>query len=256
MALVLVVDDDSDIRTTLRVILETEGHRTIEAQDGTDLLGLTLTHWPDLILLDHLMPKVTGLEALENLRTNPSTRDFPVIMITAVSRPREALRARELGVTEYIGKPWSKGEIEMRVKWVLSRSKRPTRNPQERIVAVDDEEHVRMALVSLLEDAGYEAAPVASGEEALEVAASQRPHLLLLDLRMPVVDGFEVLRRLREDAATARLPVIVVSAAQSHAEVAEAVRLGAVDYVVKPWHPRDLERRVRKALDAAAITAR
>jgi len=131
MALILIVDDEADVRAALRELLEAEGHRMLEATDGDELIRLVMTHWPDLVLLDQLMPKVPGFEALERLRINPAGREFPVIMVTAAGSPQDSIRARKLGALEYIGKPWSKGEVEMRVKWVLQTVKRPqTRTPR------------------------------------------------------------------------------------------------------------------------------
>ena len=248
----MVVDDAEDVRLALRQLLEGEGHRVIEATDGDQVLPAVLTHWPDLILLDLNMPKVTGFEALEQLRRHPAGTDFPVIVVTAAGSPRDAQRARELGAREYISKPWAEGEIEIRVKWTLESSQKPKRNPPERIFVVDDEEHVRLALMTTLQDAGYDAAPISGGSEVVEAVIKMRPDLILMDLLMPDLDGIEVIRRLRNIPTAMKLPIIVVTAAPSPEAIQEARSLGVTSFVVKPWHVRDLEIRVRKALDEVA----
>ncbi|NQW18392.1 MAG: response regulator [Chloroflexi bacterium] len=255
MALILIVDDDADVRLALRELLETEGHRVLEATDGDQLLPLIMTHWPDLVLLDQMMPKVPGFEALERLRLNPAGKEFPVIMVTAAGSPQDAIRARQLGALEYIGKPWGKGEIEMRVKWVLQTVKRPVREPAERIFVVDDEEHMRLALATALGDCGYEVAPLPSGAEAVEASIQLNPSLIMLDLNMPGMDGIATLQQLRRIPTTMYTPVIIVTGAPTAETVQAARSLNATDFIMKPWQPRDLELRVRRALDSVA-TAR
>ena len=228
----------------------------IEATDGDQVLLAVLTHWPDLVLLDLNMPKVTGFEALEQLRRHPAGKDFPVIVVTAAGSPRDAQRARELGAKEYIGKPWGEGEMEMRVKWILESSKKPKRIPPERIFVVDDEEHVRLALMNTLQDAGYDVVPINGGSEVVEAVIKMQPDLVLMDLLMPDLDGIEAIRRLRNVPTAMKLPIIVVTAAPSREAIQETRSLGVTSFVVKPWHVRDLEIRVRKALDDAAAVGR
>ncbi len=256
MSLILVVDDAEDVRLALRQLLEGDGHHVIEASDGDELIPAVLTHWPDLIMLDLNMPKVPGFEALELLRAQPAGKDFPVIVVTAAGSPRDAQRGRELGAKEYIGKPWAEGEIEMRVKWTLQSSQKPKRNPPERIFVVDDEEHVRLALMTTLQDAGYDAEPINGGSEVVEAVIKMQPDLILMDLRMPDLDGIEAIRRLRNIPTAMKLPIIVVTAVPSREAVQAARSLGVTSFVVKPWHARDLEIRVRKALDDAAAIGR
>ena len=255
MALILIVDDEADVRAALRELLEAEGHRMLEATDGDELIRLVMTHWPDLVLLDQLMPKVPGFEALERLRINPAGREFPVIMVTAAGSPQDSIRARKLGALEYIGKPWSKGEVEMRVKWVLQIVKRPKREPPERIFVVDDEEHMRLALSTALGDCGYEVAPLPSGEEAIEAAVQLNPSLIMLDLTMPGMSGIATLEQLRRIPTIMRTPIIIVTGNPSADAVQSARALNATDFILKPWHPRDLELRVRRALDSVTAMA-
>ena len=156
-------------------MLEAEGRRVLGATDGDELIPLVLTHRLDLVLLDQLMSKLPGFEVLERLRINPAGKEFPVIMVTAANSLQDSIRARQLGTLEYIGKYWSKGEVEMRVKWVLQTVKRPKRDPAKRIFVVDDEELVGLALATALGDCGYEVAPLPSGEEAIKTAVQFNP---------------------------------------------------------------------------------
>ena len=118
-----------------------------------------------------------------------------------------------------------------------------------RILVVDDADDVRLALSMLMEDEGHMVIEGADGEHVAQLARQHRPDLILLDLMMPVVDGFEALKQLRSDPAVREIPVIVVSAKSSPEDLELAARLGAVDFVTKPWSMVDLVARVGMALN-------
>ncbi|MFW6195046.1 MAG: response regulator [Chloroflexota bacterium] len=120
MARILIVDDSEDVRLALATLLEDVGHEVLEAEDGGQVKAMALSGHPDLVLLDVAMPKVDGFEALKELKADRSTKDVPVIMVTAKGRPEDLSTARRLGARDYINKPWADGEVEMRVDWALS----------------------------------------------------------------------------------------------------------------------------------------
>ena len=113
---------------------------------------------------------------------------------------------------------------------------------------MDDEEDIRRFLGTVLREKGYEVLLAAEGEEALELAGRERPDLVLLDIMMPAMDGWEVLRRLKAHAATAEIPVALVSARTEARARALAEGTGVVDFVEKPFSLHDLLRRIEGAL--------
>ena len=100
MALVMVVDDEPDVRTALSTMLEMEGHKVLEAADGTEVLPAAREHEPDLILLDVSMPGMDGFEVLKELGRDDSLSRIPVILITAKGRPEDRVLGRELGAID------------------------------------------------------------------------------------------------------------------------------------------------------------
>lgn len=120
MASILVVDDGKDVRLALAALLEDAGHKVLEAKDGSEVMGMTLTGQPDLILLDIVMPQMDGFETLRRLKADSRTYGVPVVMVTARSRGKDVALARALGACDYINKPWADGEVELRVSWALS----------------------------------------------------------------------------------------------------------------------------------------
>ncbi len=122
MARILVVDDNADVRLALSTILEDAGHEVIEAEDGEQVFDMVLADDPELVLLDVMMPRVSGFDALAALKADTRTSQIPVIMVTAKGRPEDMAMARSLGAVEYITKPWAEGDVELRVDWALATS--------------------------------------------------------------------------------------------------------------------------------------
>ncbi|MEE8363888.1 MAG: response regulator [Dehalococcoidia bacterium] len=120
MARILVVDDREDVRLALIALLEDAGHEVFAAEDGSEVMEMTLSGQPDLILLDIVMPRVDGFETLRRLKTDERTDGVPVVIVTARSRAQDLARAWALGALDYISKPWVDGEVELRVGWALA----------------------------------------------------------------------------------------------------------------------------------------
>jgi DNA-binding response OmpR family regulator len=119
MPTILVVDDHEEIREALAEILEEEGHEVLQAADGLDALEMISRRLPDVILLDIAMPGIDGLETLSRLKEIPENATLPVIMVTAQGDRQNMVKAVQLGVRDYITKPWEPGEVEMCVNWAI-----------------------------------------------------------------------------------------------------------------------------------------
>ena len=120
MARILVVDDSPDVRLALATILEDAGYDVVEAEDGDQVFDLAVKESPNLVLLDVMMPRVNGFDALATLKADTRTSPIPVIMVAAKGRPEDMVMARSLGAVEYITKPWADGDVELRVDWALA----------------------------------------------------------------------------------------------------------------------------------------
>jgi len=120
VARILVVDDNPDVRLALATILEEAGHAVLEAEDGDVVFDMVVDEQPTLILLDVMMPRLNGFDVLALLKADTRTNSIPVIMVTAKGRPEDMAMARSLGAVEYITKPWTEGDVELRVQWALA----------------------------------------------------------------------------------------------------------------------------------------
>ena len=117
-----------------------------------------------------------------------------------------------------------------------------------KVLVIDDDNGVRDVIIRLLSRRGYEVVEAAFGKEGCSKATSERPDIILLDLMMPVMDGFEVLRKLKSNPATMSIPVIVLTAKIDAESERRCMRDGAMDYVHKPWGPGEIEDRIAIAL--------
>jgi two-component system, cell cycle response regulator DivK len=118
----------------------------------------------------------------------------------------------------------------------------------KRILVVEDQEDNRQILRDLLTSAGYEIVEAENGEEGLAVAAAQQPDLILMDIQLPVLDGYEATRRLKADPALRAIPVIVVTSYALSGDEEKARAAGCDDYVTKPFSPRQLRAKIREYL--------
>ena len=199
--LVLVIDDDADQRALMTKFLHREGFLVRTAADGTAGLALARELTPRAILLDVMMPGVDGWSVLSALKADPALDAIPVIMVTFVEQ--RALAA-SLGAADYVMKPvrWD------RFKSVMDRY----RPPEHEVLIVDDDADARARMRKALERDGWIVTEAEDGRDGLDKLASARPGLVLLDLTMPVMDGFAFLEAMRAEPEHAAIPVVVLTA--------------------------------------------
>ncbi len=121
--LVLIVEDEAALATMLRYNLEKKGFRVAEATDGTEALNSIVERQPDLVLLDWMLPAVSGLEVCRQIRRLPATRDLPVIMLTARADEQDAVRGLDTGADDYVTKPFGMDALYARMRALLRRSR-------------------------------------------------------------------------------------------------------------------------------------
>ena len=202
--LVLIVDDEVPARELLASYLEPE-YRVAMAQSGDEALKEAQRLRPDAITLDVMMPGSDGFETLVALRKNPETADIPVIILSIVDQKQVGFA---LGAADYLIKP-------VRKPMLLETIRRHVPTPADEdssILLVDDDPKALELLQEALRSAGYEVQSVRSGARALEVLANKVVGAILLDLLMPGMDGFQVIRHVREEPALRDLPILVMTA--------------------------------------------
>jgi len=199
--LILVVDDDLTVRDILTRVLIAEGMRCITAKNGRDGLSKAHAYRPDVIILDVLMPKVDGWSVISSLKANPQLAEIPVIM-QSIHDDRDL--GFMLGASEYLVKPVER-------KTLLQILKKYTNAADAYILVVDDDESTRRLLARTLKREGWNTVEVDNGMQGLLEIERKPPILIILDLMMPEMDGFEFLQTLRSKTSVIEIPVVVLT---------------------------------------------
>ena len=201
---VLVIEDDPSAVRLLREYLEPAGYAVRVAADGETGLAMAAERRPSAIVLDVLLPGIDGWEALRRLKANAALADVPVIMLTVVDERDVGLA---LGAADYFVKPIQRSSLIASLSRFAPRPS--TAGTPLRVLAVDDERAALDLIRSALEREGYTVETATSGEEALDVVNRARFDLVVCDLVMPGLDGFDLIAALKRDPQTASVPVLV-----------------------------------------------
>jgi signal transduction histidine kinase/DNA-binding response OmpR family regulator len=200
---ILAIDDDPNALDLIGRMLQPAGYRIVTASDGQEALRLARTLRPSAITLDVVMPSMDGWQVLRRLKSDPDTRDIPVIMVT-MTEERDIGAA--LGATDFMTKPFEREQLLALLERYADAA------AERRVLVVEDNAEVRAMARRALEPAGWRVVEATNGREGLEQLAEETPSLVLLDLMMPVMDGFEFVSEVRKEPAWHSVPIIVVTA--------------------------------------------
>jgi len=202
-AVVLVIDDDPAVRDLMQRSLAKDGYRVEVAADGGAGLEMAKRLKPAVITLDVIMPSTDGWAVLSALKADPATADIPVVMMTIVDDKNMGFA---LGAADFFTKPidWQ------RLATVLQKYRQPA--SAQTVLIVEDDERTREMLRRTLQKEGWQIREAANGRVGLEQLPHGKPGLILLDLMMPEMDGFEFMHQLRQRADCRDVPVIVITA--------------------------------------------
>ena len=281
-ARILVVDDEPMNLELMQEMLTSAGYEVSAAGGGEEGLAAALQSKPDLILLDLMMPVLSGFEVCARLKSRPETQDIPIIFVTALTTAGTKERALAAGGDDFIGKPVQLPELLTRVEALLkvrhlnrdldqalaSLHERAPAQPGKTvrepvappagsaaaILVVDDEALTRRLYSDVLQEAGYTCYTAEGGTQALEIARQQAIDVVLLDIMMPARSGLEVLADLGERIPDS--PVIIVTAHPSSDNAIAALRLGAFDFIVKGFKSEVMLATVARALARRRLAVR
>jgi len=237
---VLIIEDERVLGEILFTKLRREGYDAEWAQDGEAGLAAMRKSKPDLILLDIVMPKKDGYDVLEDMHKDESLKDIPVIVISNSGQPVEIERILKMGVKDYVIKAqFSPEEVLTKMANYLTPSKHEnipgvtSAKNNIQILVVEDDQFLSSLATGQLAKEGYKVSSAFDGEWGLKSVQEKKPDLVLLDIIMPVMNGFEMLKRMKADPATKDIPVIIFSNLGQDSEIEEGKQLGADDFLVK-----------------------
>jgi CheY-like chemotaxis protein len=207
--LILVIDDDPIARELIRRHLEKEGFRVALATDGSEGLEMARNLKPDAITLDILMPGVDGWTVLSEIKADETLADIPVVVVTMIEDKNQGFT---LGATEYLLKPLDRRRLVAVLNRYLPDGQTLADGRSVNIMVVEDDENTRDLVQRTLEKEGWAVTTAVNGRAALEAMSLHKPDLILLDLMMPEMDGFQFVAEVQEHAEWLTIPIIVVTA--------------------------------------------
>jgi len=223
---ILVVEDDDQAFDALSTYLQSAGYVPVRARTGEEALRLAQTMQPLAVTLDLVLPGMEGLEVLKTLKNEEKTSPLPVIIVSMLDNRELALA---FGAEDYFIKPVDWPRLLRRLREITSR----VGTKRARLLLIDDDSHVHDMLEAELQSEGYDLDKAFSGQEGLERVESARPDVIILDLNMPGMSGFEVAERLKRREETARIPIVVFTGRDLSASERDRLRDGIHALVIK-----------------------
>jgi len=268
---VLIVDNDIDARFLVKVHLRRFDVEFIEARDGESGLELARSEKPDLIVMDYVLPKLSGYEMVKRIQKDEITRDIPIIIDTIAGFD---LQMKELNIVKYLSKPFSREEFLGAVKEALgeiplkgeearpispggetpkgaplAKEKGEATAEMKKIVVADDEEEVRELLKNLLKDK-YQVVLAKDGLDLIEKVKKEKPDLIICDVIMPGQSGYKSIKMLREKPEFLNLPVIFNSGLVKDKELYETLKPEGPSYFMsKPFPKKVLLDKIEEMLN-------
>lgn len=237
---VLLVDDSSETVEQLQNILDGKIKLIIET-DREQIISLIQKNFVDLMLLN-IRAKLQPLRLVETLCAIPACASVPILMLLPLEESNQAINFIMAGAADYLILPL---QPDMVAKKIVERLK----HIRTTIMIVDDDITIRELLAHKFQILGCQVLLAANGEEALRIAHMKVPDLIILDYMMPGLDGGAVLQKMRKNLLLSEVPVIFLTAKQQEEDILEAFKIGAADYITKPFIPEEVVVRCFNLLE-------
>jgi signal transduction histidine kinase/DNA-binding response OmpR family regulator len=244
---ILVIEDDPGAVRLLRTYLEGEGYEVEVAPDGEAGMAAASREAPDAIILDVLLPGIDGWEVLRRLKADPALRDLPVVVVTVVDERNVAM---SLGAVDYFLKPVKPEALLARLSQYTFTTK--VKLGPVRVLTIDDDPVARDLVTNALRPEGFEVVAAGSGQEGLDMALEEPPDLVICDLLMPDMDGYEVVDRLHANEATKDVTILILTGQELSTADRQRLNGKVAEIVGKGVDPRPAFLRwLRRAANAA-----
>ncbi|MBF0428463.1 MAG: response regulator [Magnetococcales bacterium] len=231
--ILLIVDD---VPGNIWVLMESLGdsYEFATATNGPDALESIKNNPPDLILLDIMLPGMDGYEILKNIKADPTVRDIPVIFVTSLGLDSDKAKGLEMGAVDYITKPIKPSLIRACVQNHLTHP--PTMQCLNgiRVLLVEDSRINQLIAKEMLGNVGIIIEVAQNGQEAVNMATKESYDIILMDIQMPVMNGFTACRLIRNQPKNAKTPIIAMTAHTTAEDREKSLAANMNDHIVKP----------------------
>ena len=237
---ILVIDDDRTLTTLLDSTLAAAGFQVTAASNGIKGLSAYHANTPDVIILDIMMPEMDGFTFVQEFkRLGGDVSATPIIVLSSRDKMQDIFAIE--GINDYIVKPFQMEDL-------LRKIERHLESPQRKILVVDDAPETVAVMESGLANRGYDVLTAIDGMEALETAKREVPDLMVLDVMMPKLGGFNICRMLKYDDKYKNIPIILLSALGEDKDRLTGQEVGADAYLTKPFTGNELLSTMKELL--------
>lgn len=238
MARILVIDDDPISLKVASAVLDKAGHEVVSAELGIDAIKLLKKgEQVDLIVSDIMMPGQDGFDVLKTVKASKGLARIPVVLCSCLKDQASVIKGLRLGASGYITKPFRPEVLATKVNELLSKT-------PSAILVVDDEKVLRNLLVRILNGGGHKTIEAESGEQAVEIMASQSVAMVVTDTKMPGMSGLDLLKTIKADKPN--LPVVVVVDNLMGNSKSLALSSGADGLIVKPFQNTEILSEIKR----------
>lgn len=246
---ILYIEDKEQSLYLVTFLLKTRGYEVFQAHDGQEGINLAIRIKPDVILLDIQLPSMDGYTVARMLRSNPDFIRTPIVALTSYVLPGDREKALASGCTGYIEKPIDPDTFLDQIEMYLQNDGVEGERAMTTILIVDDNFQNLYMLETIIKSSGYEVISAKNGAEALDLGRETPPDLVISDILMPVMDGFELCRRWKADDKLKHIPFIIYTGTYTEPKDEQlALRLGAERFIIKPQDPEVLVQIIHAIL--------
>jgi PAS domain S-box-containing protein len=217
--LVLIIEDNVQAGQLIQMYLQEAGYRVEIARDGAEGIEKAKRLKPHIITLDMIMPIKDGWQVLKELKRHPICKDIPIIIISITDEKKLGF---SMGAVDYFVKPVNRDELIKAIQKVPVKINSHKSHPK--VLIIDDDKTAAELIQVILESEGYEVLKTMNGKEGVRLAASESPDLIILDLIMPDISGFNVAYQLKQQQSTRNIPIIILTSMEIDEETREQMQ--------------------------------
>lgn len=254
---ILIVEDSHTQARQLESILRHLGYRISLAYNGKDALSLLKRQKAIVVISDILMPEMDGYQLCHMIKTDDYLKDIPVILLTQLSDPKEIVRGLSCGANDFIVKPYKEELLIARIRSFLAlKLEEDAIGKQITILVVEDSPTQAEQLKYLLEEHGYTVILAANGKEGIETARKTMPTIIISDILMPEMDGYELAYEIKRDEKLKKIPIILITSLMDRKEILRKASVVADGYFTKPYEDAYLLDKIKTLLSISNLDDR
>lgn len=270
--LILVIDDSKSVQKVLKKILTAAGYDVIQAFDGESGIALAQQYQPALIIMDVIMPGLSGFQATRMIRKDPEIANIPIMIVSGDKQAGDQFWLSSIGADLYLSKPFTRVDLFTSLDKLLQagvtkkitepnvaandviepdqayQEKNLTIGNEQQILVVDDSKTVQYQMKKILIQRGYDVLQAYDAKSGIIMAKKNKPALIIMDVVMPGPNGFQATRYIKNDPEIADIPIIIISGNKQACEQFLATKLGADHYMTKPFSRSDIFAVIDKTL--------